>query len=60
MSTIYKTKHKYQVCHESIKIKYHRQNLSYYYCNNCNLIYVFDKNLDKFVRSYEPRKINNL
>lgn len=60
MTTIRKTKYQCNICHDGIKIKYHKHNLSYYYCDRCNLIFVFDKNLDKFVRSYEPRKINNL
>lgn len=56
MPTIYKTKHQCRVCHNGIKIKYHKQHLSYYYCDNCNIIYVYDKNLGRMIRAYEPRK----
>lgn len=56
MNTIYKTKHKCAVCHDYIKVKYNRYNYSYYECKNCNIIYVFDKKIDKMVRAYEPRK----
>lgn len=58
--SIRKVKHHCNICHEGITVKNNFGKYNYYYCKNCNLIYVLDKNLDKFVRSYEPRKVNNL
>ena len=50
-----KTKMKCNVCHQYIRIKYNNAKYSYYTCDDCNITYVKDRNLDKIVRAYEPR-----
>lgn len=59
MNTVYKTRHKCRVCNDYIRIKYHNSKLNYYYCENCNIIYVFDRELGKMSYAYEKRKIIN-
>lgn len=56
MSTVYRTKHQCRVCHDYIKIKHHNDKFNYYYCDKCNLIYVYDRVKERFVAAYEPRK----
>lgn len=55
MST-YKVKHTCNVCHDGLTVRMHNDKYNYYYCDKCNIMYVLDKQTDKYVRAYEPRK----
>lgn len=54
--SIYKVKHQCNICHNGIIVINSNERYKYYYCDKCNLIYVMDKQTEKFVRAYEPRK----
>lgn len=53
---IYKVKHECTVCHNGITVYRHCGKYNYYKCDKCNLIFVLDRQTDKYVRAYEPRK----
>lgn len=60
MNAIRKTKHRCKVCNDYIKVYRHNAKFSYCLCDRCNIMYVIDRKTDKWVRSYEPRKLLSL
>lgn len=49
-----KAKYNCKVCNQPIRIKYHKDDFNYYYCEHCNLIFLIKNG--EFIKSYEPRK----
>lgn len=53
---VYKVKHQCNTCHDGLTVCRHNEKYNYYYCKQCNIVYVLDRQTDKYIRAYEPRK----
>lgn len=56
-NTIYKTKNRCRYCGDYIKITHHNADFNYYKCNNCKLIYAYDRKTKCFTKAFEERKV---
>lgn len=56
-NTIYKTKNRCRYCGDYIKISHHTTDFNYYKCNNCKLIFAYNRKNKCFTKAFEERKV---